>query len=439
MSSYTPILNDILVHYRMESDHDRWLNGWASSEVQYKSNLDILEERFLNQQCRFLALDKNVHDAVLAGRSLFEREPMLNRLLWHAHYTGFKQDFPDASAFHWPDIPDTIDAAAPLFYVYVFLSGVPTILEHHRKLGIPEQVSVDTLQELQFWIYDERRKNNRWGLDQAQVSWLGLNFTGELYQLGRLQFQFSTYYYDFVSYRHRSTGRAVVLTTDGMEFRKDGQFNGTNGFNDPAAWTASLTVTDKTISGYPVHPYGYVLPKRMVLQKEEWDLILKKGDPTIAVHILGSGPMNFEACKASYEEAFSFWNRYFPNYISHAFTCSSWLLDQQFEKALQAESNIARFLKEWYLTPVARAGDRETIRRVFGIPNAKLEDMIHLPRTTSLQHAVINHMLHGGRWRYGAGVMFPHNFGWGEQVYRRDFRDIERINTLENIVYKHDV
>ena len=141
MSSYTPILNDILVHYRMESDHDRWLNGWASSEVQYKSNLDILEERFLNQQCRFLALDKNVHAAVLAGRSLFEREPMLNRLLWHAHYTGFKQDFPDASAFHWPDIPDTIDAAAPLFYVYVFLSGVPTILEHHRKLGIPEQVS----------------------------------------------------------------------------------------------------------------------------------------------------------------------------------------------------------------------------------------------------------------------------------------------------------
>jgi hypothetical protein len=48
-------------------------------------------------------------------------------------------------------------------------------------------------------------------------------------------------------------------------------------------------------------------------------------------------------------------------------------------------------------------------------------------------------MLQGGRWRYGAGVMFPHNFGWGEQVHRRDFRDIERINTLENIVYKHDV
>ena len=225
MSNNPPSLNDILAHYRMESDHDRWLNGWAASEVQYKSNLDILEERFLDQQCRFLALDKKVHAAVLAGRSLFEREPMLRRLLWHAHCTGFKQDFPDASAFYWPDIQDTIDAAAPLFYVYVFLSGVPTILEHHRRLGIPEQVSVDTLQELQFWIYDERRKMNRWGLDHTQVYWLRLHFTGELYQLGRLQFQFSNYHYDFVSYRHRSTGRVVVLTADGMEFMKDGQFS----------------------------------------------------------------------------------------------------------------------------------------------------------------------------------------------------------------------
>jgi hypothetical protein len=424
MTQNTHTLDNLLAHYNMEALHEEWRSDWSASEGQYTSDLDILEERFLDEQCRFLGLEEDVHTAIMAGRSLFDREPLLRRLLWHTHYTGFKHKFPNPSAFKWPAIPNTIDQAAPLFYAYVFLSGIPTILAHHRNLGLSHQVSVDTLQELQFWIKDERRKKNRWGLDHAQVDWLGLHYSGELYQLGRLQFQFSKYYYDFNTYRHRSTGYVVILANDGMEFRADGQFNGIHGITAPQSWPASLAISEKTITGHPIHPFGYALPEQINLPTNEWDLILKKGDPTIAVHILGSGPMDYDACRVSFKDVFEFWKRFFPEYYSHAFTCSSWLLDQQFETTLKPESNIVRFLKEWYLTPVARVSDKETIRRVFGVPDADLEDIVHLPRKTSLQHAVVKHMQAGGRWRFGAGVMFPHNFGWGDQVYRRDFKAI---------------
>ncbi|MEV6169949.1 acyltransferase domain-containing protein [Streptomyces sp. NPDC051954] len=73
------------------------------------------------------------------------------------------------------------------FAVYVFLAALPHTRAYHRARGIPADVSRRTLADLGRNMAVHRRRNGRGGLHV--VNWLSYHFRGELYQLGRLQFE----------------------------------------------------------------------------------------------------------------------------------------------------------------------------------------------------------------------------------------------------------
>jgi hypothetical protein len=81
----------------------------------------------------------------------------------------------------WPE------DAPPYLYPWVLLSTVDDVLEYHRSRGIPEDVSWATLADLGQQLRVGRRRLGRSGL--TSPGWLTLHFRGDLYQLGRLQWQ----------------------------------------------------------------------------------------------------------------------------------------------------------------------------------------------------------------------------------------------------------
>ncbi|MEU9985802.1 acyltransferase domain-containing protein [Streptomyces sp. NPDC048045] len=90
-----------------------------------------------------------------------------------------------------PDLGDLL-ASAPaslrgVFAVYVFLAALPHTLAHHRERGIPAEISRRTLADLGRQLAVHRRRHGRAGVQSPR--WLARHFRGELYQLGRLQFE----------------------------------------------------------------------------------------------------------------------------------------------------------------------------------------------------------------------------------------------------------
>ncbi|MET7702756.1 acyltransferase domain-containing protein [Streptomyces sp. NPDC005485] len=73
------------------------------------------------------------------------------------------------------------------FPAYVFVAALPYIRAHHLDRGIPGDISRHTLADLGRNMAAHRRRHGRGGVLAPQ--WLTLHFRGELYQLGRLQFQ----------------------------------------------------------------------------------------------------------------------------------------------------------------------------------------------------------------------------------------------------------
>ncbi|MGW7240156.1 acyltransferase domain-containing protein [Streptomyces sp. NPDC054804] len=244
-----------------------------------------------------------------------------------------------------------LTAAAPAaldgyFLVYVFLAALPHAHAYHQARGIPADVSRRTLADLGRGMTLHRRRYGRGGLSALQASWLIRHFRGELYQLGRLQYERARL--------GERTARAVTATASGSS--------------------------------------GSVAP----------------GQPCLNLHIPDyRGPLTPVACDRSLDLARDFFPRYFPEEEYAVATCHSWLLDPQLRRYLRADSNIVRFQDRF------RPGHEDTepvdttaVQFVFGAPDLPVQD---LPRRTSVERAVGDHLRAGGHWYLGHG-WFP----WGE-------------------------
>ncbi|MDN0194882.1 acyltransferase domain-containing protein [Streptomyces sp. S.PNR 29] len=228
-------------------------------------------------------------------------------------------------------------ALGPYFPAYVFVAALPHTRAYHRERGIPADVTRRTLADLGRNIAAHRRRTGGAGMKTPR--WLTLHFRGELYQLGRLQFQRARL--------GQRTGQGIAA------------------------------------AGLDVAP----------------------GTPCLNLHIPDcSGPLSPAACDRSLTLAREFFVRHFPEERQRVATCHSWLLDRQLRRYLPEHSNILRFQERFRTAHEdTEPADTEPIRFVFGDPDLPVES---LPRRTSVERAVGDHLRAGGHWYIGHG-WFP--------------------------------
>ncbi|MDF2649469.1 MAG: hypothetical protein K0Q73_5274, partial [Paenibacillus sp.] len=169
-------------------------------------------------------------------------------LFWLWHCILFRQpDFRGENVSLWP-VP--IDAAAAngnrstVFPVVVLLSGYPQLLEIYERRNIPESAIVDTLSAVEscMKLYKERTGQN--GFGTFYMHWLLHQFHGEIYKLGRLEYEITTLGPHVHVYEHVKNGSRIALSEPGIAYREDGLVDGTNArFDGSNSWVASLSQT----------------------------------------------------------------------------------------------------------------------------------------------------------------------------------------------------
>ncbi|MFJ2742147.1 acyltransferase domain-containing protein [Streptomyces sp. NPDC087440] len=235
-----------------------------------------------------------------------------------------------------PALPEPYGAAGRYFAVNVFVAMLPHARAHHRALGISDEDSRRTLADLGRNMAVHRRRHGEGGL--SVPDWIRLHFRGEIFQLGRLQFQ-----------------RTEVLGRAGACLEEAGR------------------------------------PGRT-------------GDPCLSIHVPDfSGPLSPRACAASLARARAFFPRHFPGERYEIAVCESWLLDPQLRDRLPEGSRILRFQDLFErIVPREEVYDTGTVRFVFGDPDLPVPG---LPRRTSLERAVGDHLRAGGHWYGGVGTL----------------------------------
>jgi hypothetical protein len=125
------------------------------------------------------------------------------------------------------------------------------------------------------------------------------------------------------------------------------------------------------------------------------------GSPVLEVHIPEFfGPLSPQACDESFARARQFFPRHFPEETYSVAACHSWLLDKQLTEYLPEDTNIIKFQRRFQLAYRPDPHDEDIQRFVFGRDGTDLDQ---LPRRTTLERAVIDHLKAGRHWTGGAG------------------------------------
>jgi hypothetical protein len=342
-------------------------------------------------------------------------------LAWHFHFCAFCSDtYPWWGPIsRWPSaeaLSEVIGCDGRTFYLLILLSGLSGMKAIHDTRGIPRDVLDDTLSQSRHEVADLHRTQGIWGLpDPARIQWYRFALRGELFGLGRLQFQFGLFRWRVRVFRHLVSGVVVALAEDGSPFLPSGNADGPGRLDRTGVWTAELAVTEDGVTGHPVLPTGHALRRRVHLTAEGWQQVLSHNDPALYVHIPGGGPLAHELCGTSFARAMEFFPRYFPDRPYVCFCCDSWVLNSALQELLPDNSNMVRFQREMYLLPHV-TNDDMLMQVVFGgIP----EDPSTCPRETALQRALLDRFERGERPQTGAcgGFLLPEDLNWGRQVY----------------------
>ncbi|NYI71965.1 hypothetical protein GGQ54_002525 [Naumannella cuiyingiana] len=139
------------------------------------------------------------------------------------------------------------------------------------------------------------------------------------------------------------------------------------------------------------------------LGRLQFELLDRGGEWYLSVHIPETGPLGPDVVDASLARARAFFATHFDDHRPAGFHCASWLLDPRLTEVLAESSNMARFQRRWRLEPGGRAANGEAIFFVFRRRDGP--DPATLPRDTSLQRAIADHIADGGHWYVRDGTI----------------------------------
>jgi hypothetical protein len=401
MTTSVMAFDDVMAALGIAAPPPEWRVGWEDAVATCPAEVPFLADSFLDEVQAVCQYGDDIVAGLRGAMDAIRADARLSTLAWLCHREAFLAD-PEPATWGWP-------SPIPLFNGVVVLSGLPLMIARNRLRGIPDAVTRAVARDLELWMRHDRHLDGTW--DFSRLGWMMNHVRGRLYRLGRLQFVHQPFKGRVLAYRHRATGAVTALSAAGVQYRRDGLVNGTNGRSEEDAWTSTLLEADGAVTGYPVDPRGVVGLEPATLALTEWECVLRPGDATLDLHIPQDGPMDYAQCGAALQEALAFYPRYFPEQPApRAFTCFTWLLDPQYSDLLPTSSNIVRFQHEFYCFPLC-SDDSDPFFRVFG---GKPADLHAAPRDTTLRRAMLDHTLAGNAFRQAAGFILIQGHAWGE-------------------------
>lgn len=194
------------------------------------------------------------------------------------------------------------------------LASIESTRARHRELGIPDDISWETLSFLGRAMAAYRKRHGSAGIELTH--WDRLRFSGWLYQAGRLEF---TVYW--LCTRPKEAG--------------------------PLFWYDDEAVA-RLGPGF------------------------RKGDPALGLHVPASGPLAPAECDESLRRIRAAAPGMFPGEPLGIATCTSWMMDEQLAEYLPADSNILAFQRRFEMVPGALDNDDAIRRFVAGQPGTTL-------------------------------------------------------------------
>ena len=341
-----------------------------------------------------------------AAKELLERPDRLADLVRCAT-TLFSAD--GWNSADWKDTPRDDSAGEQFFLLLPLLQHLATMRADYAARGIPDEALQATLADFPLWIDTHHQRTGHRGF--REIGWLREHVACRVIRLGRLQFQPATYSMPFVVLAHRQSGEIRVAACGGRRATASGVFADSEGAAGPAFELTFEEADGEIRQAHLVQPDGAIAREPTSFEPGAWAPRLAPGDPALALHIPAGAPLDFDACRASFQTADAFYPRHFADLPApRAVICSSWLFYPGLAGILPATSNITRFQRAFIRVPLPGATANQTYERAFP-PHGRAVTREQL--ATSLQRRLFDHIAAGHVPLSAGAICLPPLREWG--------------------------
>ncbi len=285
------------------------------------------------------------------------------------------------------EFPEGNEAELDLLPFLVIITAIPELYKSLKKRGVPDDIISQTLRQFEDCVELTEERTGRPGYLKRYFDHMQHYVDEKILNIGRLRFQMVPELESNITVLENKSGKLAVLF-DGAEINSAGRLIGTPPDGDNQnCFTAKVSETEESFFGLCADCMGNCTSEPLEYPKSEWNLLLKKGDPILSVHIPNKGAFTFEACEESYARARDIFKDCYSEFSYKAFHCHSWMLDAKLREFLSESSNVLAFQKKYTLY----AGETEGIdvfNFVFKMQYTQEIDYKEIPEDTSLQRAL---------------------------------------------------
>ncbi len=290
--------------------------------------------------------------------------------------------------------------------IFPHLLNVPRSVEFLRSHGISEEMISGTLYEFERSVDVHKTRTGVSGLLFSSFNWLRLIYENRLVRIGNLNFEMRGFAGGIKAFKNKA-GDIKLLSTN-MKIHKSGRPLGAALCNDEeGAFDAVFSENESEYIGNPLDGEGFVMREQIRLSKTEWELVIEPGTPVLAVHIPTGISLTEQLCEESYALARVTFKKCFPEFKFKGFSCISWMMERELEALSKPGSNLVKFLKKYI--PFKRKAPGTGIFVFVYMLNPKIDvatlDYTTLPEGTSLQRAMKEYYINGGRVYEDGGII----------------------------------
>lgn len=340
-----PTLNELMDHIGCKAWPERWQNLYDGVMEDFErhgcpmtdpDHIDALADRYgilVDQRVLYRQAAKSVAEQKKLARLLALLCAVLSD---KEHREQDLEKFAPVYALENPNLGLNMLTGLAL------LSQMPECYETLCALGLPEDFIRQTMRMPEGTVQAFAQLHG--GVPGFHMlHWYQRLIRGVLFRLGRLQIELGTGFRGRAQVFQNKNGQVMALGHERPTHPSGIALGSVGAESSEGSWVANVEETELYWEGYPHDDRGLIQREKVRLPKGEWEKVLARYDPVVALHIPGDGRLTPEAVQDSLGRIRAFMSTYFPEYPYKAFTCNSWLVNPEIATLLGADSNIGRF------------------------------------------------------------------------------------------------
>jgi hypothetical protein len=181
-------LEDVLSQLREDAALEVFRPYWEDSVASLGDSVPpFLTVDEIRRNLSWSRLAPETEAVLLDAAARIRQEPALVLLAWHCYRLLFEHLDYDKTR-EWPTLESALRELCGAFYLLIALALVPRVLALHHRMGVPEEITRDTCQQIACFSMNYRRMTDGWvGIPIKQLYWLRHYDAGRLFRVGRFE------------------------------------------------------------------------------------------------------------------------------------------------------------------------------------------------------------------------------------------------------------